>query len=88
MLKRLFGSQYGALSARDLDHHVDLEVTPAEAVSGVEKGITYQRNGQVKKLMVKVPPGVSSGTKIRLKGMGMVAGKKSGDLYLHVRIKS
>ena len=37
--------------------------------------------------MVTVPSGVKTGTKIRLKGMGMTAGKKSGDLYLHVQIK-
>jgi len=37
--------------------------------------------------MVKIPPGVKSGTKIRLKGMGIAAGNKSGDLYLHIRVK-
>ena len=88
MLHKLFGLQYEALPGHDLDHHVALEITPAEANAGGEKQVTYQRSGQVKNLMVKVPSGVKPGTKIRLKGMGMIAGGgKSGDLYLHVKIK-
>jgi len=43
---------------------------------------------QTRKLMVKIPPGVKAGTKIRLKDMGIIEGKKSGDLYLHIKVKS
>ena len=42
-----------------------------------------------KKLLVKIPPGVKAGQKIRLAGMGS-SGKgngKSGDLFLNVRIR-
>ena len=75
------------LPGHNLDHHVNLEITPLEAVTGGEKQVTYQRGGVVKNLMVKVPSGVKSGTRIRLKGMGMMAGNKTGDLYLHVQVK-
>jgi len=37
--------------------------------------------------MVKIPAGVKSGAKIRLKGMGTIDNNKSGDLYLHIKIK-
>jgi len=37
--------------------------------------------------MVKIPSGVKSGTKIRLRDMGLIEDKKSGDLYLHVKVK-
>jgi len=87
MLSKLFASQYEALPRQNLDHHVALEITPAEAATGGEKQVAYKRGGQVKSLMVKVPSGVKAGTKIRLKGMGMTAGRKSGDLYLHVKIR-
>ena len=60
----------------------------AEASAGCEKGITYKRGKQTKKLMVKIPPEVKVETKIRLKGMGIIEGKKSGDLYLHIKVKS
>jgi len=87
MINKLFRFKYEALSGHALDHHVAIEITPAEAAAGSEQRVSYQRGGQVKNLMVKVPSGVKSGTKIRLKGMGMMAGNKSGDLYLHVKIK-
>ncbi|MFC1971479.1 DnaJ domain-containing protein [Chloroflexota bacterium] len=87
LLKKLFNVQQGALPGHDLDHHVNLEITPTEATSGGEKRVTYQRGGLVKNLMVKVPSGVKTGNRIRLKGMGMTVGNKSGDLYLHVQVK-
>ncbi|MFC1941731.1 DnaJ domain-containing protein [Chloroflexota bacterium] len=87
VFKRLFGSQFGTPTGHNLDHHATLDLTPAEAAAGVEKRVTYQRNGKSKNLMVKVPSGVKPGTKIRLRGMGIVSGEKSGDLYLHVQIK-
>ncbi len=87
VLRRLFGLQAEALPGDKLDYHVTLEITPHEAASGGEKQVAYRRGEETKKLMVKVPAGVKSGTRIRLKGMGMVVGKRSGDLYLHVKIK-
>ena len=66
---------------------VDIDITPAEAGSGAEKPFSYRRNGQVKNLMVKVPAGIKNGNRIRLKGMGIISGNNTGDLYLHVRIK-
>jgi len=86
VLNRLLNIQYEALPRHELDHHVTLEITSDEATAGGEKRVTYKRGGQVKNLMVKLPSGVKTGTRIRLKGMGMIAGKKSGDLYLHVQI--
>ena len=86
VLSKLFGLSYQTVSKHDLDHHATFEITPSEATAGGEKQFTYRRGGQVKNLMVKVPSGVKPGTRIRLKGMGMMAGNKSGDLYLHVKI--
>ncbi len=58
-----------------------------EAVSGVDKKIKYKRGREKKKLIVSVPPGVTRGTRIRLRGMGL-EGKTPGDLFINVRIKS
>ncbi|HUV46080.1 MAG TPA: DnaJ domain-containing protein [Dehalococcoidia bacterium] len=87
-LRKLFGLQYEALPKQSLDQHIELEISSAEASAGCEKGITYKRGKQAKKLMVKIPPGVKAETKIRLKGIGIIKGKKSGDLYLHIKVKS
>ena len=84
-LKRLFGVDLELPVV--LDRHIELEISNAEAESGGEGQIIYKRNGRQKKLVVKIPAGIRSGTRIRLKGMGNKKGKKSGDLYLHVRVK-
>jgi len=86
-LRKLFGFEYEALPKQNLDRHTELDISPAEAVTGCEKGVTYERGNQPKKLMVKIPAGVKPGTKIRLKGMGITADKKTGDLYLHIKVK-
>jgi DnaJ-class molecular chaperone len=83
-LKRLFGVD---LEPPALDKHIEIEIPRGEAESGGERKLSYKRNGRNKKLIVKIPAGIKSGTKIRLRGMGAQKGNKSGDLYLHVRIK-
>ena len=86
-LRKLFGFQYEPLPKQSLDQHIELEISSAEASAGCEKGITSKRGNKTKKLMVKIPSGVKAGTKIRLKGMGIIEDKKSGDLYLHIKVK-
>ncbi len=71
------------LEGRDL--LTSLEVTPWEAVLGGEAEIRTL-DGRVR---VKVPPGTSSGRRIRVKGRGFPAGSgatEPGDLYAEVRI--
>ena len=87
VMGKLFGSPFESLPGRGLDYHCELEISVHEAATGGEKQVTYRRDGQIRKLMVKVPPGVKPGTKIRLKNMGMTEGGKSGDLYLHLKVK-
>ena len=87
VLRKLFGLHYNPLPKQSLDLHVELEVSSTEAATGNEKLVTYKRGKKTKKLMVRIPAGVKSGTKIRLKGMGIIDNKKSGDLYLHIKVK-
>ncbi len=86
-LRKLFGFRYQALPKQSLDQHIELEISTIEASAGCEKGITHKRGNKTRKLMVKIPPKVKVGTKIRLKGMGIIEDKKSGDLYLHIKVK-
>ena len=87
-LRKLFGFEYKPLPKQNLDQHMELEISPTEAAAGCEKSITYKRGKRTKKLMVKVPKGIKPGTKIRFKGMGTIENKKSGDLYLHIKVKA
>jgi len=87
VLKRVFGLQYVAPRAREsLDEHLELEISAAEAIAGGEKLVAYKRGRRKKGLVVKIPSGVKTGTKIRLKNMGKLKGKQAGDLYLHVKV--
>lgn len=86
-LRKLFGLEYEPLPKQNSDQHIELEISPDEATAGCEKGITYKQGRQTKNLMVQIPPGVKPGTKIRLKGMGIIDNKKTADLYLHIKVK-
>ncbi|MFC1593094.1 DnaJ domain-containing protein [Candidatus Omnitrophota bacterium] len=86
ILRKLFGLENRPESQPNLDHHTELEISPSEASAGCEKSVTCKRGRQVKTLMVKIPAGIKSGTRIRLKGMGNAEDKKKGDLYLHVKV--
>ncbi len=86
-LRKLLGVRDEPLHEPSLDQHIDLEISAAEAATGGEESVTCKWGNQTKKFLVKIPPGVKQGTKVRLKGAGAVASKKQGDLYLHVRIK-
>lgn len=86
VLRKLLGVDFNPVDRHNLDFHTSLELSPEEASIGGEKEISYKRGKSNKRLMVKIPPGVKSGTRIRLKGMGLTDKKKAGDLYLHIRI--
>lgn len=85
-LSKLTGVRF-APTLKDLDEHRDFEISLEEATAGGEKHFTYRRGMKRKKLMVKIPAGIKSGTRIRLKGMGHTESNRSGDLYLHVKVK-
>jgi DnaJ-class molecular chaperone len=70
-----------------LDVWQALELTSSEAQTGGEKSIKIKRGWRTRKLMVKVPAGIKTGTAIRLKEMGKKKGKQIGDLYLRIKVK-
>ena len=86
-LRKLLGISGEPFYEPSLDQHVDLEISVAEAAAGGEESVTHKWGNQTKKLIVKIPPGVKPGTRIRLRGAGAVANNRQGDLYLHVKIK-
>jgi DnaJ-class molecular chaperone len=87
ILKRAFGVQELSWQSRGEDLYREIYLSREEAASGVDKKIDYKRGREKKKLIVKVPPGVTHGTKVRLRGMGLQGGTP-GDLFVTVRIRS
>ena len=83
--RKMLGAESFPYQGADLYHEIVL--SQKEAAAGSEKRIKYKRGKEKKKLIVNIPPGVTEGTKIRLKGMGL-EGVSPGDLYVVVRIRS
>jgi len=68
----------------DLDVNAALTVSLEDAVNGAEKRVRLPSG---KELNVKIPPGVSAGQQIRLKGQGETAqGHRPGDVLITVSI--
>jgi DnaJ-class molecular chaperone len=88
-LSRFILKQIGGVEltekGKDLDDVIHL--TPEQARQGGP--FAYFLRKKSKKLVVKIPPGVSEGQRIRLTGMGGdgKGGGPAGDLYLKVHIK-
>jgi DnaJ-class molecular chaperone len=86
-LKKILGVQELSWRNKGEDLYHEIYLSQEEAASGVDKKIKYKRGKEKKKLIVKIPPGVTQGTKVRLRGMGL-EGMTPGDLFITVKIKS
>lgn len=84
LLGKLGGVQ---LPQNGADLHGVIRLEPDVARQGGP--FAYYLAQRAKKLVVKIPPGVRSGQKIRLAGMGSEGryGGKPGDLYLKVKVR-
>ncbi|MDE2059118.1 MAG: J domain-containing protein [candidate division NC10 bacterium] len=83
--RRIFGASDSAEASPNLRYH--LTVTAQEAASGTRKRVSFMRGDQIEELMVAIPPGIRSGTRLRLKGKGLEGENgMRGDLYLRVTI--
>jgi curved DNA-binding protein len=102
----LFGSNHGRhsqtgnpFSSAGKDEVTKLTLTLEEAFQGTHRAIQLQvpemvGMGQIqmktRTLNVKIPPGVTSGQKIRLAGQGVASGfggESAGDLYLEIDVQ-
>ena len=65
-----------------------IRLSPLQAISGGP--YAYFHRQKSKKLVVKIPPGIHAGQRIRLAGMGKdgKGGGNNGDLYLIVQIQN
>jgi curved DNA-binding protein len=86
-LKKMLGMENLPYQGRGGDLYQEISLSSQEAALGAEKKISYKRGKEKKKLMVKVPAGVTEGTRIRLSGMGL-QGNPPGDLYVIAKIRS
>lgn len=84
LLKQIGGFE---LQKNGKDIHDVIRLTPTQAQEGGP--YAYFLRKKSRKLVVKIPPGIREGQRIRLAGMGEEGkgGGKAGDLFLKVQIK-
>ena len=86
----IFGGQqqYGRMPQPGQDLQYNLSITLEESVFGAEKKITLQKADRIDEINVKIPPGISTGKRLRLAGKGGPGsdGGADGDLYLNIHI--
>lgn len=95
MVSRLVGKLAGYALKRmtgfGLDQEIDtydsLRLTPAQAKNGGKIPYTDKKNSRT--VLITIPPGVTEGQTIRLRGLGSVNGPffPPGDLYLKIEVR-
>ncbi len=72
------------------DRKNTITLSPKLASQGGEAKLSFNQQGKIRKLKIKIPVGIKDGQQIRLKGMGDAGkgGGQAGDLYLEVRLKT
>jgi len=78
------------VKGKDLEYQIEVDFDTA--IKGGVRDITISRqklnNVNTEKLSVKIPPGVSTGSRIRVQGKGESGGRgDQGDLYLKIKVK-
>ena len=84
VIKKLTGVEV-PVDGADMDDFI--HISPELAQKGGP--YAYLHKKRAKKLIVKIPPGIREGQKIRLQGMGGEGkgGGKNGDLYIRVHVR-
>jgi len=82
------GQRFAHVPQKGQNLQYNLSITLEESVFGAEKKIAIQKDNKVEEINIKIPPGISSGKKLRLAGKGSEGfnGGESGDLYLSINI--
>ena len=75
-----------ARQGRDVEH--ELELGLEDAYHGTTRRLSMKLDGQSRTFDVRIPPGVSDGSRVRVAGEGEMGGggAPSGDLYLRIRL--
>ncbi len=86
-----FGPQAGGRrgrAAQGANIEADIEIPFVIAAEGGTQDLQLQRAGKLERLSVKIPPGVSTGSVIRLAGQGQAGrgGGPAGDLLVTIKV--
>ncbi len=89
--QRHVAKKYGLeLPERGRDIQDKITIPPEVALAGGKVQYHYMKPGNSRDLMIKIPPGIKEGQRVKLRGMGRDGshGGEPGDLYLKVKIRT
>ncbi|MFO7166444.1 MAG: J domain-containing protein [Chloroflexota bacterium] len=92
IFEQLFGGSVGrsgTFRANGQDVEQEVEITLEEAFAGTQRVIQFHNpNGQPRNITAKIPPGVDTGSRVRIAGEGGpgIGGGRRGDLYLRIKV--
>jgi DnaJ-class molecular chaperone len=69
---------------QDIDYNATL--TFEQAALGTSLSLQVNRDGEMETIDVKIPPGVKTGSRVRVKGRGQQGGGEPGDLFIIVTV--
>ncbi|HSK10392.1 MAG TPA: DnaJ C-terminal domain-containing protein [Vicinamibacterales bacterium] len=81
-------SARGARARAGRDVEEEIELTLEEAMRGAMRRLAVKHGGHTRTVDVRIPAGVSDGSRVRIGGEGEqgTGGARAGDLYLRVRL--
>jgi curved DNA-binding protein len=76
----------GPRPGRDVEQEIELGLE--DAYHGTMRRLSIKQDGHARTVDVRIPPGVSDGSRVRVSGEGEMGagGGQSGDLYLRIRL--
>jgi membrane associated rhomboid family serine protease len=73
---------------QDPDMYGNISITKREAVFGARKLVNIPEGFKKRMFVLNIPPGTSTGSKLRLSGLGrQLNGKTRGDFYLKIKVE-
>lgn len=83
-----FAHPFGQQTRRNRDLQFGIEITLEDAFAGKDLPIAFKANGQDVNVVVRIPPGIEHGTRMRFQGYGdkTMPNLPPGDLYVTINI--
>lgn len=82
-IEEILGQQARPGTRRPSNVNYEITINSRQAAKGVEK--VLKRRG--KKLKVRIPPGVKTGSKVRLRGARRVTDGQPGDILVNIKVR-
>jgi curved DNA-binding protein len=70
---------------RDVEHEIELALE--DALAGTVQRLGIQHSGEQRNVEVRIPAGVTEGSRVRVAGEGERGSGGNGDLYLRIRLR-